>query len=252
MLETAVNRMKTRICSILGDEDPSIYLYGSVTTGDFRYGWSDIDILCLTGHGISEEHARELLELRQKLAREYGDEMYRLFEGAFLPVHALLTHEPDRIVYWGTSGQRLADRYEFNSFSTYELKTSGWLLCGPDVRSQFPMPSYDELRRDVVRYYETIRKCAAETDDSLYACGWLLDIARCLYTLRTGKVIAKTAAGEWALWGKLCNVPEAMRKTLAARKNPQAYKNTPQYKAWASRLGPEIQKFADVLERELG
>jgi len=51
----------------------------------------------------------------------------------------------------------------------------------------------------VERHYGAIRKHAVTTDESLYAAGRLLDIARCLYTLRTGKVIARTQAGRWAL-----------------------------------------------------
>jgi len=251
MINAAISTLTESVCAVLSGEIPSLYLYGSAAAGDYRNGWSDIDILCLTRRSLTMEQAQALLELRQELSSNHNNGIYRLFEGAFLSVRALQEQTPDIVVYWGTSGQRITDRYDFNSFSMVELKTIGRLLCGPDVRPVLVTPGYDALRRDVQRHYEIVRKYAVTTDGSLYACGWLLDIARCLYTLRTGQVIAKTAAGEWALKETLCNVPEAMEKALAVRKNPLAHKGTPQYKAWAVRLGPVVQKFADVLEREL-
>ncbi|MFH1879408.1 MAG: nucleotidyltransferase domain-containing protein [Bacillota bacterium] len=209
--------MRTSICSILRGYSPTLYLLGSVALNDFRPGWSDIDLLCLTEQSLSDEHAEELLNLRQKLVQETSEPIYRLFECGFLSVRALHTHTPDTVVYWGTSGQRLTDQYHFDSFCMVQMQTTGRLLCGEDIRTQFPMPSYTDLRNDVIRHYQTIRKYAAQTDGSLYACAWLLDIARCLYTLKTGGVIAKTAAGEWALVQRLCNVPDTLAKTIEVR-----------------------------------
>lgn len=72
--------------------------------------------------------------MRQSLLEEEPDDpYYRSFEGGMLTLDAFVNHTADRVVYRGTSGQRLTD------------------------------------------------------------------ISRGLYTLRTGKIIAKTAAGEWAL-----------------------------------------------------
>lgn len=110
------------------------YLYGSCTMDDYKPGWSDIDILVLTRTQISDEQARQLVSLRQSLLEEEPDDpYYRGFEGGMLMLDAFVNHTADRVVYRGTSGQRLTD------------------------------------------------------------------ISRGLYTLRTGKIIAKTAAGEWAL-----------------------------------------------------
>ena len=251
MVETAVDSMRARICSILQGRSLSLYLLGSVTLNDYRPGWSDIDLLCLTGQSLPGAQAEELLHLRQTLVQETSDPVYRLFEGGFLSVRAFQTHMPDTVVYWGTGGQRLTDRYHFDSFSMVQLQTAGRLLHGDDVRPQFPIPSYANLRNDVIRHYQTIRQYAVQTDGSLYSCGWLLDVARCLYTLKTGGVIAKTAAGEWALAQKLCNVPDAMARTIEVRKNPAAFRDTPSFQAWAAGLGGEVQVFADVLEREI-
>lgn len=77
--------------------------------------------------------------------------------------------------------------------------------CGKSNRSEAP-PDRAEIVQAIQRHYEAIRTYG-EAD-----AGWLLDTARCLYTLKTNQVIAKTKAVGWA---------------------------------------PEIQRFADVLEDAL-
>jgi hypothetical protein len=120
-----------------------------------------------------------------------------------------------------------------------ELLDSGRLLYGEDVRDNFTYPTYGELRDDVRKHYETIRKHGNSV-------GWLLDIARGIYTLQTGKVIAKTAAGEWALESGICPDTDALQKAVQIRKNPLSF--TKEEKSLECAV---VQRFANVLEREL-
>ena len=90
-----------------------------------------------------------------------------------------------------------------------------------------------------------------QTDGTLYSCGWLLDIARGIYTLRTGEVIAKTKAGEWALQQGLCPVEKELERALQVRRSPLLYRDQPEVKRWLCTLGPAVQRFADVLEKEI-
>jgi len=101
-----------------------------------------------------------------------------------------------------------------------------------------PYPTYAQMRDDVCRF----ARFARQHGDSV---GWLLDVARGIYTLRTGKVIVKTAAGEWALENGLCPDADAMRKAVQIRKDPAKYSND-ETSADAAVIG----RFADVLEEE--
>lgn len=249
-LQKQIQTMSSSIQNIL-DMPVSIYLYGSITMGDFQYGWSDIDLLCLTGYSITQDQAQRLVGLRQELVEQYRDPVYRLFEGGILSLQSLLNGTPDTVVYWGTSGQQITDTHYFDSFSRYELKTNGVLIAGRDIRTMIALPSNTNMRKAIQLTYEIIRKRAVQTDESLYSYGWLLDIARCIFTLRTGDVIAKTQAGEWALEQQLCPVPETLKKVLLVRKEPLKYKDDPTFKAWTRSLGNDVQRFADVLEQEL-
>lgn len=248
----SIEAVTAAIGSVLFDCRPSVYLYGSSVLDDFRLGWSDIDILVLTRKPISETQAETLLTLRQALLEKEPDNpYYRSFEGGMLSLPAFVSQSPDRVVYWGTSGERIADRYSFDSFCMAELLESGVLLYGEEIRGQLRTPGYAELYADVKRSYEAIRKHAQKTGRSFYSFGWLLDIARGLYTLRTGTVIAKTAAGEWALENGLCPAKEALETALKIRREPLRYKENQAVFDYAETLGAEIQRFADVLEREL-
>ena len=59
---------------------------------------------------------------------------YRSFEGAMLTRSAFLANADDRVVYWGTSGERITDRYLLDGFGKTELIESSVLLYGKDIR----------------------------------------------------------------------------------------------------------------------
>lgn len=251
-LKNSIDSMVSAISRILADHLPSIYLYGSIVLNDFRLGWSDIDILVLTQKPIAQTQAQELVMLRQKLLeKEPQNPYYRSFEGGMLTLSAFCSKESDCVVYWGTSGQRITDTYFFDSFCMTELLDHGRLLSGPDIRRQLMRPQYADLYEDVKSHYRNIRQYAQTTDRSFYSFGWLLDIARGIYTLHSKTVASKTEAAQWVLEHDLCPVPEALALALKIRKSPQTYAGDSRIFDYAQTLGPEIQRFADVLEKYL-
>lgn len=251
-LQNSIDSMTKRITSILAGNNPTLYLYGSATLNDFRLGWSDIDILCLTKSEISQDQANKLVMLRQTLLEEFpSNEYFRSFEGGFLTEKAFIEKTPDRVVYWGTSGQKITEKHYFDSFAMVELKDSGKVLFGEDRRNLFPYPNKEQVIVDVKKHYEAIRKYAQTTSRNIMDTGWMLDIARGLYTLKTGKIATKTAAGEWAIENNLVPDVKVMKRVLEIRKYPKEFKNDKATLDWVVTLGPHIQKFADVLEKEL-
>ena len=250
-MKNAIDAMVNEIIRIMDGDVYGIWLYGSVVMDDFRPGWSDIDFAALTCGEISENRAEQLLTLRQQmLEKEPGNPYYRSFEGVIANLDEYREGKFRRLVYWGTSGQRVTDRYEPDTFSAFELAKYGKPVYGgkPWI---LPAPGREELIRAVRAHYESIRKYAVQTNDSLYACGWLLDIARCIYTLRTGDVVSKTQAGIRALEEHLFPDEAPLRKTVEIRQDPQAFRDREDVKQWLKGLGPVVQQYADVLEAEL-
>ena len=251
-IDEAIHEMTKRIVSILDGSIHSIWLYGSAAFDDFHLGWSDIDFIALTKGNITETQAQELLYLRQSMSESNpGNLYYRSFEGIVASIHEYRLGNYKRVVYWGTSGQRITDSYQQDAFSKFELSRYGQVLYGNDDRSIFSEPAREELIGAVKNHYESIRKYAKQTNEHLYSCGWLLDIARCIYTLRYNDIIAKTQAGIWALNEHLFDNEAPLQKTIEIRQNPLEYKDKKEIKCWLSKLGPLIQQYANVLENEL-
>ncbi len=251
-LSESVCRMAREISDLLNQPLHGFWLYGSVVFDDFRAGWSDVDFIAFTRDPIEKEQAERLLNLRQALTERFPENpYYRCFEGIIVNLGEYETGVFTRLIYWGTSGQRITDRCRLDAFSRFELAGYGVSVCGDGDRSIFVLPERQELGSAVREHCDQIRRCAVQTDESLYSCGWLLDIARCIYTLRHNDVIAKTSAGEWALSEHLFPDEAPLVKTLEIRRNPLKYANDPDIRNWLKSLGPTVQQYADVLDREL-
>lgn len=146
MLYSSIEIMKNNIGSVLQENSVSIYLLGSVALDDFKPGWSDIDILCFTACPIPEEQARSLAVLRHTLLeQDSANPYFRRFEGGFVSLAEFLTGQYTRIVYWGTSGQKITDKYSLDAFFRYELMNNGILLHGPDIREKLGSPSCEDF-----------------------------------------------------------------------------------------------------------
>lgn len=153
--DQSVDTMVQNITAILSGNEPSVYLYGSCVLNDFKLGWSDIDILVLTQRPISPGQAEALVSLRQTmLKQEPENQYYRSFEGGMLSLSAFISGKPDRVVYWGTSGQRITENYTFDSFGLTELLECGRLLYGHDICTHICQPTYSALYDDVKRHYD--------------------------------------------------------------------------------------------------
>ena len=167
-LDEAIQIMTNEIVSILADNKPTIYLFGSVVLDDFKLGWSDIDIFVLTEDRITEQKANTLVGLRQDmLERDPSNSYFRLFESGMLSKKAFFNNEKDTVVYWGTSGQRITDTYGIDSFATAELLENGVLICGEDVRNKVTYPTREQFIYDIRRHYDSIRQYGT------HGWGWL-------------------------------------------------------------------------------
>lgn len=249
-MRLAINTMAVSLQRILQEAEPSIYLYGSVTAEDYCPGWSDIDLLVLTQSPITAQQANALLYLRQTLSgRDPDTPHYRLFEGGMIDLGSFLTGESTRAIYWGTTGERIREGHVLTAFDRASLKQTGQLLLGRDVRRHIDMPDHPEIVQAIRTHLAGIR-AHGRGKRSLYAYGWLLDIARGLYTLVNGRLTTKTAAAQWALDERLCPCPGELSMALALRRNP-AMCGDEQILNLALMITDEIQAFADVLEAAL-
>ena len=125
-MESSIRCMSEEIRKILGPDCHSLWLYGSVVLEDFRLGWSDIDFITFSREAISPDQAEALLMLRQTLSdKEPENPYYRLFAGVICSLPEYRKGCFTRLVYWGTSGQRITDRWQADAFARWELACLG-------------------------------------------------------------------------------------------------------------------------------
>ena len=103
----------------------------------------------------------------QELSLRYPDNPYfRSLEGAFISLDEFQKESFSKVVYWGTTGQRITDRYELDAFSRYELAAFGRVVYGGYDTCLFTLPSGAEMTEAVRRHYEAIRRCADQTEET--------------------------------------------------------------------------------------
>lgn len=247
-LRLAINTMAVSIYRILAENSPSIYLYGSVTAEDYRSGWSDIDLLVLTADPITPLQAEWLLYLRQGLCTlDPATPHYRLFEGGMLDLGSFLTGEETRVVYWGTTGERIKSTHDFSALDRASLLQTGQLLLGKDVRRHLEMPDFQEILDATGKHLAAIEAHGAG-NRSIYAYGWLLDAARCMYTLVNGRLTTKTDAAQWALDERLCPCPAELSMALTVRRQPELIRDE-SVLAYAETLTDAIQSYAALVRK---
>lgn len=246
----AINTMTVTLSRLLAENEPSIYLYGSITEEDFHPGWSDIDLLVLTANPIRPEQADTLVKLRQTLmAYDPDTPQYRLFEGGMLDLRSFLGDEATTVVYWETTGEQIKEHHAFSAFDRASLMQNGQLLWGRDVRRHIENPTFGDIHAAIAQHLQTILT-HGRGERSLYAFGWLLDIARCMYALINGKLTTKTSAGQWALDEQLCPCPEEMSMALMVRRQPELIRDE-HVLNYAENLTEAIQNYALLLRRAL-
>lgn len=244
----AINTLTVTLARLLAENEPSIYLYGSVTTDDFRPGWSDIDLLVLTGSPIRPEQADTLVNLRQTLmAYDPATPQYRLFEGSMLDLRSLLGDEATTVVYWGTTGQQIKDHHTLSAFDRASLIHNSQLLWGRDVRRHMESPTFPEIHSAICQYLQAILT-HGKGARSIHAFGWLLDISRCMFTLVNGKLTTKSFAAQWALDEQLCSCPEELSMALMVRRQPELIHDTAVLD-YAEGLTNAIQSYAQMLQQ---
>lgn len=224
----------------------AVYAYGSAVYGDLHIGYSDLDFFAVVSCEITKEMFEELLSYRKAL-KASEDKLYGMLEGEFVP-ESILASRQGPVGYWGTSGERIKDRYDLAGFSMRSLHENGVLIFGEEVRTGIPYPSDEEMLSQVSQLIATIRKYAVATNEGIHSADWLFLICQSLYWLKTGSITCKTKAAEWAR--EQFNEPwcTSLNKAIWLRIHPEEA-GTEENRRWLHGLGPAVQNACDTLEK---
>jgi hypothetical protein len=228
-IQQVLNELRAGIAGVLGEQLVGLYLYGSLTTGDFTEGVSDVDLLAATAADLTDEQLERLREMHAALVGRYPAWDDRI-EVAYLSTLGLRTFRTERspigIISPGEPLHRLSAGSDW-LMNWYLVRSGGVTLHGPPPETLIPPVSIGE-------YVEAVRAHAGSMRDALrerrsikeqsYA---ILTLSRALYTVRNGAYVSKQQAAAWAkqqlpAWSGLLDRALAWRSDPDPREDPDA------------------------------
>ena len=204
-----VNEFVERIYAIDPDFFQGVYLTGSVTLNDFYTNKSDIDFVVLCNTLPDTKLAEELQQIHNIIEQSFPAPR---LSGYYISNHIISEKEPDKtIVVTYDNGIVDNEIFKMGPAVLYELKTTALTITG-SAASSLPVTINE---RDLVDFqYRNINSYWRNWIDQhtsifrkriILFCiprltEWsVLGVARQLYTLHTGKIVSKKAAGIYCL-----------------------------------------------------
>ena len=92
-VNAALQVLLDNVRAVLGDYFIGMYLYGSLASGDFDPGRSDIDPLVVTSKELPEKIISDLKVMHRRLY-ESGSEWATKMTGAYIPMDAMRKYNP--------------------------------------------------------------------------------------------------------------------------------------------------------------
>lgn len=233
---------------LVGTKLLSFMLYGSLAHGDFSPGYGDLDFMTVVDGQIDAATCDALIALRKPFRAGCHGEVAAMLEGAFLPREMLCPDVVGAGLWWGTTGERPINRNHLGWLNLLDIRQSGIVIFGLDLRSEIPQPTRSQLLNDVRSACRDIR----EHGEGGYphSSDWLLQSARFLAFLREERLFTKSEAAEWAAQ----HASGDWRKQLAAcsrYRRDAAFRTAAGTQSWLESLSAPIREACDEVERAL-
>jgi predicted nucleotidyltransferase len=190
--------------AILGEQFIGMYLYGSLSSGDFNPETSDIDFLVVTKERLPE---KTILDLESMHKQTWASSLKRAgkLEGAYVPIELIRRHDTSgapcptvnegRFYVAGLGSDWIIQRHV--------VRETGVVVEGPDPKTLIDFVSPQEIRGAVLGilnewWFPMLDDPAwlREHDDA-YRAFAVITMCRVLHALAHGTVVSKPKAVEW-------------------------------------------------------
>ncbi len=198
-------RLLSNAKDILLDQFVGMYLYGSLSSGDFDPVSSDIDFLFVTTGVLSEETVSQL-EAMHNQTWATSDKRTGKLEGAYVPKSLIRRHDPNGIPCPTINeGKFYLDRPGSDwIIQRHVVREYGVIVEGPDPKTLIDFVSPDDIRgavRGILRewWFPMLENPAWLRDNSRgYHSYAILSMCRVLHALEHGTIVSKPVAAKWA------------------------------------------------------
>lgn len=199
----------TRLRAVLANELTGLYVYGSLATGDFTPGRSDIDFLVVTTRELPGALLPQVEAMHaniMQLGRTDADLAWATkLEGPYIPREALRRYDPERAWHPAlrVDGSFGVDWHASDwIIQRHVIREHGITVEGPPLDSLIDPVTPDELRHAAAgilrEWWAPMLDDPARLHSSEYQAYAVLTMCRSLYTLQHGSVVEKAVAAQWA------------------------------------------------------
>lgn len=226
----------------LGEKLVGIYLYGSVVTGDFDPGLSDVDLLAAIAEPLNDDEFQRLDGVHTALISAFPHWSDRL-EILYYPLEGLRTfrtrRSPIAVISPGEPFNR-KDAGRDWLMNWYLVRRMGHTLFGPEPATLIEPISDAEfiasVREHALCWPDWLEQTRADCQYQAYA---VLTLCRTLYTATHGAHVSKQAAIHWVAsrwpgWAETVLRALAWRASLPDDAEPAtSYVETARFVEWA-------------------
>ncbi len=188
---------------ILGDQFVGLYLYGSLSSGDFNPRSSDIDFLVVTTGELPMDTVGKLEALHQELGHSANKWAAKL-EGSYLPLAYLRRYDPTAPPCPQINEGRFFTAVHGSDWiiQRHILREQGVALAGPPLQPLIDPVQPAEIRQGVrgilQEWWAPMLEDPTFLERRDYQAFAVLTMCRALYTLAHGEIASKPASARWA------------------------------------------------------
>ena len=200
-----LNQLLSSVKEILGDQFVGMYLYGSLSSGDFNPATSDVDFLVVTASALSAELITKLESMHRQAWATSLKRAGKL-EGAYVPKDLIRHHDPNGESCPGVNeGQfHVSGLGSDWIIQRHVVREQGVRLEGPDAKTLIDFVSPDKIRSAVIGilqewWFPMLSEPAWLRDHKReYRAFAVISMCRALHALEHGTIVSKPNAAQWA------------------------------------------------------
>ncbi len=200
-----LNLLLVNAREILKDQFFGMYLYGSLSSGDFNPETSDVDFLVVTKNVLSEDVIAQLDAMHQ---RTWATSLKRAgkLEGAYIYKELIRKHDPNGLPCPTINeGKFYLDRPGSDwIIQRHVVRECGVVLEGPDPKTFIDFVTAEDIRNSIMGvlhewWYPMLENpdWLRENDDG-YRSFAVITMCRVLHGLEHGTITSKPKAIQWA------------------------------------------------------
>ena len=202
-VNTVLHVLLKNVQTVLGNHFVGMYVYGSLSSGDFDPRRSDIDFLVVTADRLPDEMIAALKAMHARITAR-GLKWAKKLEGSYISQHILRRYEPpDAPRPYVNEGSFYLARYGNEwTLERHIIREQGIVVKGPAPQTLIDPTTPNDLRRAVVgilhEWWSPMLHDPARLHSSEYRAYAILTMCRMLHTLQYGTVVSKPVAARWA------------------------------------------------------